>query len=204
MSTRTTVLTVVAFLLVPGRSWAQNTPWPCEFASGNAQLACLATEQAVTDSALATVRRLAASAPGPLDSLQASERLIPAAWNSFTLPARTLLVSRFKLEVLRNHLERVLARSDSSLRTLTPVESRFRPDEGGHGLLMILTNYGGSRIAPSIQLYSPMRDERRTLPLELEPGRSQYWGWRQGWTFEPGDMVEVRQAGHFPRLTIAR
>jgi len=210
-----TVVSLVGALALggPGHARAQewttestDVPWPCEIlVAPEHQDGCLAAQQALTDSDLAMLQRYATErAPAALTFLGSADYAPPLEWATRPPRVRALLEARFRLEVLRFLVFRDGVATDSDLHSVAPIDSKFRPDDRGRGLLMMATNYSNVDNAPAILLYSPVRDERRLIPLVIVPGRTLPYGWMQGWTFVPGDLVEVRQHGFRPRLTVAR
>jgi hypothetical protein len=183
---------------------SQRIPWPCDTAvREQARHRCLVNHIAVAESALSTLRRMAAAAaPAALDSLRSSEFALPRAWDSLPALARSLLTARFRLEVLRHHLDRRASMADSTVAGITPVEATFERDPSGDGLVMVILTYSSAVTMPTIALYSPLRDERRVVRIFLRTYPVRF-GVAQGWRFYPGDMVEVRQAAFHPRLHLA-
>jgi hypothetical protein len=151
------------------------------------------------------MQRYAQSLGSPvLDSAIRAQPAPPAAWLTMPPAQRALLTTRFRLELMRYVLAWHIAGGDSLVVSVTPIEARFRPDRGGRGMQMVVTMYAFLGLQPTIALYSPIRDERRVLDLIIMPGRFRDYGWQQGWTFEPGDIVESRLTGYLPRVSIAR
>jgi hypothetical protein len=183
-----------------------DVPWPCQiFVSPDAQERCLLKQQSAVDSDLANLRRYASShAPAALESAQLGELAPPRSWAGRPPLIRALLEARFRAEILRHLVLAELANGDTALHSVAPFESRFRPDDGGRGITMLITNYSNRPLQPAIILYSPLRDERRAPALVVMQGRTAPVGWMQGWAFDPGDLVEVWLQAYRPRLTVAR
>jgi hypothetical protein len=195
---------VTARPLVHGCARAQEVPWPCEvFLDPGLQSRCLADHQAAAESALASFGRAAAERARPaLDSLAAAEAGMARYWRDQPPGARALIQARFRLTVLRHFVTRYLSQRDTGLHFITPIEARFRPDGAGHGLLAFITNYTSDGLLPHMELYSPLRDERRANPINVLQGRTKPFGWREGWQFEPGDIIEAHYPGYYPQLII--